>query len=79
LSKAVSASSHLFIWKKAKYRIIIPIFSDSYKQLIVNSHGIRPLVHLMKSSDIRVQRNAAGAILNLTHLREYKTSILNQL
>ena len=44
---------------------------DTTKREIVTHNCIPPLLEHVTSSDLRVQRNAAGAILNLTHLRRY--------
>lgn len=46
------------------------MLTDAHKQLIVSEDGIRPLLVLLNSPDSRVQRNAAGAVLNLTHTRK---------
>ena len=53
-----------------KQLCITNIFStDATKRLIVTEECIPPLLDHVTSSDLRVQRNAAGALLNLTHLR----------
>ncbi len=44
---------------------------DANKQAIVAAGGVKPLLRLAQASDVRVQRNATGALLNLTHLRKY--------
>ncbi len=38
------------------------------KSEIVRQGAVGPLLNLTKSHDGRVQRNAAGALLNLTHI-----------
>ena len=35
---------------------------------VVREGGVRPLLSLAHSPDPKVQRNAAGALLNLTHI-----------
>ena len=42
------------------------------KRNVVEHGALRPLLQLARSSDERVQRNAAGAILNITHIGEQK-------
>jgi len=37
------------------------------KKRIAQSGAFGPLIRLAKSVDIRVQRNATGALLNMTH------------
>ena len=44
--------------------------SDKVKLEIVFAGGVAPLLKLARSRDIRVQRNATGALLNVTHLRK---------
>ncbi len=44
------------------------LLSDKSKQEIVTLGGVTPLLDLARSRDLRVQRNATGALLNLTHL-----------
>ena len=48
--------------------------SERNKQTIVLCGAIKPLLSLAQSPDIRVRRNATGALLNLTHLRKYKSN-----
>jgi hypothetical protein len=38
--------------------------------LIATENGIPALLLLLQSTDLRVQRNAAGSLLNLTHIRK---------
>lgn len=47
------------------------IFKDANKHSIVSCNAVKPLLRLMRSMDLRVKRNATGAILNLTHIRMY--------
>lgn len=51
---------------------VLPIalfISDASKRLVATENGIPALLILVQSSDLRVQRNAAGSLLNLTHIR----------
>ncbi|KAJ1921103.1 Vacuolar protein 8 [Mycoemilia scoparia] len=41
--------------------------ADENKEAIANSGALIPLLRLAKSSEIRVQRNAVGALMNMTH------------
>lgn len=41
--------------------------SDENKTQIAKSGALVPLTRLAKSKDMRVQRNATGALLNMTH------------
>lgn len=51
---------------------IFPLTSyiDENKSRIANSEALRLLIDLAKSKDQRVQRNATGALLNMTHTRK---------
>ena len=40
---------------------------DENKNKIARSSALGPLTRLARSKDIRVQRNATGALLNMTH------------
>jgi vacuolar protein 8 len=40
---------------------------DENKTQIAKSGALVPLTRLAKSKDMRVQRNATGALLNMTH------------
>lgn len=42
-------------------------FSDDNKTKIAKSGALVPLTRLARSKDMRVQRNATGALLNMTH------------
>jgi len=42
--------------------------TGSAKRQIATENGIPALLDLVQSKDLRVQRNAAGALLNLTHI-----------
>ena len=44
--------------------------SDENKTQIAKSGALVPLTRLAKSKDMRVQRNATGALLNMTHSGE---------
>lgn len=46
------------------------IILDDNKTKIAKSDALRLLVDLAKSKDQRVQRNATGALLNMTHTRK---------
>lgn len=43
------------------------IYVDDNKTKIAKSGALVPLTRLAKSKDMRVQRNATGALLNMTH------------
>ncbi len=43
---------------------------DENKTQIAKSGALVPLTRLAKSKDMRVQRNATGALLNMTHSGE---------
>ena len=47
--------------KSAPYRL------DDNKTKIAKSGALVPLTRLARSKDMRVQRNATGALLNMTH------------
>lgn len=47
------------------------IIIDENKTKIAKSDALRLLVDLAKSKDQRVQRNATGALLNMTHTRKF--------
>lgn len=42
-------------------------FADDNKAKIAKSGALVPLTRLARSKDMRVQRNATGALLNMTH------------
>ena len=44
--------------------------TDENKTQIAKSGALVPLTRLAKSKDMRVQRNATGALLNMTHSGE---------
>ena len=58
--RTVSCSSH---WQSRKAHG----FVDENKTQIAKSGALVPLTRLAKSKDMRVQRNATGALLNMTH------------
>ena len=43
------------------------MFSDAQKQALVEAGVIEPLLSLALSPDVRIQRNATGAVLNLSY------------
>ena len=45
--------------------------SDDNKTKIAKSGALVPLTRLARSKDMRVQRNATGALLNMTHSGVY--------
>jgi hypothetical protein len=49
--------------------LLIP-YTDENKTKIAKSGALVPLTRLAKSKDMRVQRNATGALLNMTHSGE---------
>ena len=50
---------------------------DDNKTKIAKSGALVPLTRLARSKDIRVQRNAAGALLNMTHSDENRQQLVN--
>ena len=46
---------------------------DENKTQIAKSGALVPLTRLAKSKDMRVQRNATGALLNMTHSGELQS------
>ena len=53
------------------YTLLINMQKDENKTRIAKSDALKLLVDLAKSKDQRVQRNATGALLNMTHTRKY--------
>jgi len=49
---------------------------DENKNKIARSNALGPLTRLAKSNDIRVQRNATGALLNMTHSDENRALLV---
>lgn len=51
---------------------LLPLYTyiglEENKAEMVRQGAVEPLLNLTKSADGRVQRNAAGALLNLTHI-----------
>ena len=51
--------------------VFLPVYlylrSDENKNKIARSSALGPLTRLARAKDIRVQRNATGALLNMTH------------
>lgn len=50
--------------------------SDENKSRIARSGALNPLTRLAKSKDMRVQRNATGALLNMTHSDENRQQLV---
>ncbi|KAG8843697.1 Vacuolar protein 8, partial [Serendipita sp. 411] len=50
---------------------------DENKTEIARSGALIPLVQLAHSEDIRVQRNAVGSLLNMTHTNENRQQLVN--
>lgn len=50
---------------------LLQVYIDENKSRIANSEALRLLIDLARSKDQRVQRNATGALLNMTHTREW--------
>jgi hypothetical protein len=48
-------------------RFEVDQISDDNKTRIAKSGALVPLTRLARSKDMRVQRNATGALLNMTH------------
>ena len=48
---------------------------EENKAKIARSGALGPLIRLAKSKDMRVQRNATGALLNMTHSGKLHGSI----
>ena len=56
---------------------MIPLTPDENKTQIAKSGALVPLTRLAKSKDMRVQRNATGALLNMTHSDENRQQLVN--
>lgn len=52
---------------------------DDNKTKIAKSGALVPLTRLARSKDMRVQRNATGALLNMTHSGEKVTSFIENI
>ena len=50
-----------------RYNQFVPYVLDENKNKIARSTALGPLTRLARAKDIRVQRNATGALLNMTH------------
>lgn len=50
------------------------ILLDDNKTKIAKSGALGPLTRLARSKDMRVQRNATGALLNMTHSGKFETT-----
>jgi vacuolar protein 8 len=53
-----------------------PTSSDDNKNKIAKSGALVPLTRLARSKDMRVQRNATGALLNMTHSDENRQQLV---
>lgn len=53
-----------------------PAPADENKSRIARSGALGPLTRLAKSKDMRVQRNATGALLNMTHSDENRQQLV---
>lgn len=51
--------------------------ADDNKTKIAKSGALVPLTRLARSKDMRVQRNATGALLNMTHSGMFSVATLN--
>lgn len=49
-------------------------YADDNKTKIAKSGALVPLTRLARSKDMRVQRNATGALLNMTHSGMFRLS-----
>jgi vacuolar protein 8 len=52
-------------------------FADENKSKIAKSGALVPLTRLARSKDMRVQRNATGALLNMTHSGASASALLH--
>lgn len=52
---------------------------DDNKARIAKSDALRLLVDLARSKDQRVQRNATGALLNMTHTRKCNINVHHEI
>jgi|SRR5579862_4888474 vacuolar protein 8 len=55
---------------------VFVLILDENKNKIARSSGLGPLTRLAKSNDLRVQRNATGALLNMTHSDENRALLV---
>jgi vacuolar protein 8 len=53
--------------RNSRYVLKVLLMTDENKNKIARSTALGPLTRLARSKDIRVQRNATGALLNMTH------------
>jgi len=53
--------------KLASKKLLLTEELDDNKTKIAKSGALVPLTRLARSKDMRVQRNATGALLNMTH------------
>jgi hypothetical protein len=52
---------------------------DDNKTKIAKSGALVPLTRLARSKDMRVQRNATGALLNMTHSGQKKLNLCGEI
>lgn len=57
--------------------LTLVVSSDDNKTKIAKSGALVPLTRLARSKDMRVQRNATGALLNMTHSDENRQQLVN--
>lgn len=60
----------------AQVRASLTLGIDENKTQIAKSGALGPLTRLAKSKDMRVQRNATGALLNMTHSDENRQQLV---
>ena len=63
-----SSSSNSSISRGTNLEFRCHVFTEQNKIEIVKLGALQPLLRLTKTRDIRVKRNAAGALLNLSHV-----------
>lgn len=56
---------------------MLAFYLDDNKTKIAKSGALVPLTRLARSKDMRVQRNATGALLNMTHSDENRQQLVN--
>jgi len=62
---------------QAVNRVLMELPTDENKTKIARSGALIPLTRLARSKDMRVQRNATGALLNMTHSDENRQQLVN--
>lgn len=63
-------ATHGLCFLSPRVSVLIVGTSDDNKTKIAKSGALVPLTRLARSKDMRVQRNATGALLNMTHSGE---------